>query len=320
MMIGLWPGADWQGRGTHPSAIVLDVTRGRASHGFDDVGAIEVFAEHRQRERLATLIRAYFDESADGNAGRGIFTVSGYVFSSSKLRALEKAWKRMLDRYQLPFFHMAECNADDPLKPDNVFFGLDKNERIACAKEAIKIARENTLHGHACVVRQEDYRDILESRGFDCDSYSFLLWTTLIQMGKWRDLNRPRDNLALFFEQGYATQNRANELLQQVSQDRQFREGLGLTSHAFFNKHDSYPGQAADLIAWHVRKLYSNLETKKPVRKDTAALLDGTIVNTVKYDPAQLHILSDQFERHAGSLARAARIIFNPDGPLYYGS
>jgi hypothetical protein len=271
-------------------------------------------------ERLAVLIRAYFDESYDSNDRSGVFTVSGYVFTGSKLKALEKAWKRMLDRYELPYFHMAECNASDPLKPDNVFFRLSEAERIACATEAIRIARENTLHGHVCILRQKDYRDILEGRGFDCDSYSFLLWTTMIQMGKWRDQHRPKHDLALFFEQGYDKQSRANELLQLVSQDRQFRESLGLTSHAFFNKDESYPGQAADLIAWHIRKLYSNLGAAKPVRKDTAALLDGTIVKTIKYDSVQLHILSDQFERHAGSLARASRVIFNPDGPLYYGA
>lgn len=266
------------------------------------------------------MIRAYFDESYDSNDRSGVFTVSGYVFTGSKLKALEKAWKRMLDRYELPYFHMAECNASDPLKPDNVFFRLSEAERIACATEAIRIARENTLHGHVCILRQKDYRDILEGRGFDCDSYSFLLWTTMIQMGKWRDQHRPKHDLALFFEQGYDKQSRANELLQLVSQDRQFRESLGLTSHAFFNKDESYPGQAADLIAWHIRKLYSNLGAAKPVRKDTAALLDGTIVKTIKYDSVQLHILSDQFERHAGSLARASRVIFNPDGPLYYGA
>lgn len=105
-----------------------------------------------------------------------------------------------------------------------------------------------------------------------------------------------------------------------MSQDRQFKESLGLTSHAFFYKDQSYPGQAADLIAWHIRKLYLNLGAGKAVRKDTAALLDGTIVKTIRYDSVQLHILHDQFVRHAGSLARAARIIFNPDGPLYRGA
>lgn len=114
---------------------------------------------------LAVLIRAYFDESAEGDASKGIFTVSGYVFTRSKLRALERDWKRMLATYKLPYFHMAECNADDPLDPKNVFRHLNKAERIACETEAIRIARENTLHGHACVLRQEDYRDILEDRG-----------------------------------------------------------------------------------------------------------------------------------------------------------
>jgi hypothetical protein len=265
------------------------------------------------------LIRAYFDESAEGKAGHGFLAVAGYVLTGMKLQNLERDWKRMLVQYQLPYFHMAECNASDPLKPENVFSHLSEQHRDDCARKAIGIARSQTLHGAAYFLKQEDYQEILESPGFNCDSYSFLLWTALMHIGKWRDANKPSADLSLFFEQGYKTQPRANELLKIVSKDPRFKQDMRVTSHAFFNKENSYPGQAADLLAWHVRKLKVAETEERPYRKDTLALIKDVSVKTIFYDRTLLMMMRDGFIRHSGSLARAARILFNPNGPTYEG-
>ena len=265
------------------------------------------------------LIRAYFDESAEGTAGRGFLTVAGYVLSGTKLQNLERDWKRMLAQYQLPYFHMSECNASDPLKSENVFSHLSAQKRIDCAKKAIEIARSQTLHGAAYILREEDYQEILEGPGFNCDSYSFLLWTALIHIGKWRDQKKPNADLSLSFEQGYRTQSRADELLKIVSQDPRFKQDMRVTGHDFFKKEDSCPGQAADLLAWHVRKIRANQAEEKPIRKDSLALVEGVSVRTISYDRTRLMMMRDDFVRHSGSLARAARILFNPNGPVYEG-
>ena len=272
-------------------------------------------------EGLAVLIRAYFDESAEQKVGQGFLTVAGYVFSGVGLRGLEAKWKQMLRAYGLPYFHMAECNVDDP-KPPNVFAHLAKPQRIKVATQAIEIARTYPLHGVAYVVKQEDYKEILEDVGFACDAYSFLLWTALIHAAKWRDQNRPQQSLSLFFEQGYRTQSRANDLLQFVIQDTAFRRGGGssVVSHSFFNKECSYPGQAADLLAWNVRKGNANQAAGKDIRKDTLALVEGRSIKTIHYERARLMLLRDDFIQKSGTLERAARILFNPNGPVYLGA
>lgn len=265
------------------------------------------------------LIRAYFDESAEGTAGRGFLTVAGYVLNGTKLRNLERDWKRILFEYRLPYFHMAECNASDPLKPENVFSHLSERDRIDCATKAIGIARSQTLHGAAYFLKQEDYQEILERPGFNCDSYSFLLWTALMHIGRWRNENKPSADLSLFFEQGYKTQSRADELLKILSQDPRFKQDMRVTGHAFFSKESSYAGQAADLLAWHVRKLKVNEMAERPHRKDTLALIKDVSVKTIFYDRTLLMMTRDGFIRHSGSLARAAKILFNPNGPIYAG-
>jgi hypothetical protein len=280
----------------------------------------EVFEGIAGGKGLAVLIRAYFDESAEGKVGQAFLTVAGYVFDSVGLRGLEAKWKHLLRTYRLPYFHMAECNVDDP-QPPNVFAHLDKSERIQAATDAIDIARRFPLHGAAYLLKQEDYKKVFEDDGFDCDPYSFLLWTSMIHVSKWRDQNKPKQSISLLFEQGYKTQSRANQLLQYVAKDSALRRGTeaGIISHSFFNKDCSYPGQAADLLAWHIRKGNSNLAAGKAVRGDTMALISERSIKTIHYDWAQLMLIRDNFVRHSGTLERASRILFNPEGPLLLG-
>lgn len=276
----------------------------------------------RWRKGLAVVIRAYFDESAEEQVGHGFLTVAGYVFAGAGFRGLEKEWKRLLKTYELPYFHMAECNVEDP-QPPNVFSHLTKQERIQAAKDAIGIAREHPLHGAAYVVRQEDYREVLEDGDFACDAYSFLLWTALLQVAKWCVANRPQQSLSLFFEQGYKTQTRANELLQFVIQDKVVWRNKGrprVISHSFFDKDRSYPGQAADLLAWNVRKGNANAFAGKPLRKDTLALIEDRSIKTIHYPKARLIEIRDHFIQKSGTLERAAQILFTPiDSFLFDG-
>lgn len=260
------------------------------------------------------LICAYFDESAEQKAGHGVLTVAGYVFEDDGLRGLEDAWAKLLENYHLPYFHMTECNVDEPLPP-NVFCHLTKPQRIQAAKDAIAIARKYPLHGAAYVVWQEEYCEILEHGGFACDAYSFLLWSALLQVSKWCTANRPDQSLSLFFEQGYKSQSRANELLQFVIQDEIVWRKKGrppIINHSFFNKDASYPGQAADLLAWHVRKGNANVSAGKPVRKDSSALFEGRSIKTVHYHRERLIEIKDHFVLKSGSLERAAQILFTP--------
>lgn len=267
---------------------------------------------------LTVLIRAYFDESAEEKVGKGYLTVAGYVFDDEGFRGLQDKWKGMLDVYELPYFHMTECNVDDP-QPPNVFAHLSKPKRIEAATDAIAIAREYPLHGAGYVVRQEDYQEVLMDGGFDCDAYSFLLWTALLQVAKWCVANKPNQPLALFFEQGYKSRSRADELLQYVIQDQAVWRNKGrppAISHEFFDKDASYSGQAADLLAWHVRKGNANAFAGRPIRKDTLALIEDRKVWTVHYTRERLAEIKNHFIEKSGSLARASQILFTPNDPF----
>lgn len=255
---------------------------------------------------VAVLISAYFDESAENDSQNGLLAVSGYVLDLDGVNGLIPEWQALLGKYRLPHFHMVECNVCK-----GVFCHLSDSECDLCAREAIRIARAYPLHGHAVVLDQGVYRQILQNEGFGCDPYTFMVWTNFIHVNKWVHHNRPTADISLFFEQGYRTQSRANELLQAISADKIGGKENRVIGHAFVAKEKSEPTQAADLIAWHIRKGYENKRNDKPVRGDTRALFDDRKILTIEYTAAKLAEIRDDFKAKAGSLKAATELLFS---------
>jgi hypothetical protein len=241
-----------------------------------------------------------------------MLSVSGYALDLAGIDGLIPEWRRMLDDYGLPYFHMTECNSRA-----GIFEHLADKVCDQCAREAIRIARAYPLHGRAFVLDQSQYREILQDQGFDCDPYSFMAWSAFLHVNRWVDENQPDKKISLFFESGYRTQKRADEMLQKVSRDK-LRGRNRYASHTFVDKEDSEPTQAADLIAWHIRKGYENKRYGKPIRKDTLALVEDKSTWTIEFTADLLETIRDGFCEKAGSLENAARVIFSDDGQLSY--
>lgn len=254
------------------------------------------------------VINTYFDESSEGNDNyNGLLAVCGYSLSLDGAQHLEKEWGAMLNKYNLEFFHMCECNVCS-----GVFDELTDAECDLCARKAIEIARKHSLHGHAAILVQSEYREILQNQGFDCDPYTFLVWCKYLNVNKWALENRPDAKISLFFEDGYKTQPQANELLNVLKKDP--RKGKNrLITHSFVGKKDSYPIQAADLIAWHIRKGYENMKNGKPIRKDTTALFDSELIFTLEYTREKLLQIKEGFIKSHGTLENASKCLFNLD-------
>src|SRR4051812_16718124 len=73
----------------------------------------------------AVIHEGYFDESGDIEKDERIFCISGYYIESSRAKELDTSWQCLLDRYNLPYFHMVDCaHGNEP------FDKLSKDERI----------------------------------------------------------------------------------------------------------------------------------------------------------------------------------------------
>jgi hypothetical protein len=102
------------------------------------------------------LLEAYFDESGS-HEGAPVLCVAGYLFERTKREQLDLLWKSVLDRYQLPFFHMVDCaHGNSP------FNKLTKEERIAVESEMIAIIREHASFGFAVAVVEKEYNELFQ--------------------------------------------------------------------------------------------------------------------------------------------------------------
>lgn len=270
---------------------------------------LQVFRNAGGGKRIAVLISAFFDESSEANAKTGILAVCGYALDEAGLKRFVPAWRRMLHRYRLPYFHMNQCNAQK-----GVFSHLSETDCDKCARKAIKLARKYPLHGHACVLNQTEYKEIMQDNGFDCDPYSFLVWSTFIHVNRWVGFNRSDHKVSLFFEAGYETQKRAGDLLKASLKDK--RAGtLNRVVHAgFVKKEESEPAQAGDLVAWHVRRGYEHINKQKGFRPDTLALIEDRSIKTIHFNADRLRKIRADFEAKTGTLKRASQLIFSDSG------
>ncbi len=234
----------------------------------------------------------------------GLFAVCGYVLDINGLEKLIPDWRAMLTLYHIPYFHMTECNSNS-----GVFKHLSAKECDLCAREAIRIARAYPLHGRAFVLDQQDYRDILQDRGFDCDPYTFMVWSAFVQVNTWVRKNKPDHKMSLFFEDGWLTEKRSNELLAAFSKEP-WNGKNRIASYGFVKKVDSEAAQAADLVSWHVRKSYQNRRDKKPYRADSKALFENKSILTISWTPELLKNIGNEFIKLRGSLEEASKSLF----------
>ncbi len=265
---------------------------------------LQIFNSIGSGKRIAVLISAFFDESTDGDANNGLLAVCGYALDKAGLEKFIPEWQAMNTLYRVPYFHMAECNNNC-----DKFSHLSSEECDLCAREAIRLARTYPLHGHCYVLDQAEYREILQNQGFDCDPYTFMVWSAFVHVNNWVEKNKPDHQISLFFENGYKTEPRSAELLRAFSKES-WRGKNRVSSHSFVKKECSEPAQAGDLIAWHVRKSYQNMREGRPIRADSRALFKGRENWTINWTAERLKAISADFCKVSGNLETASKTLF----------
>jgi hypothetical protein len=104
----------------------------------------------------------------------GPLCVAGYVFTKLHCRALDKGWRSMLTRYDLPFFRMSACAHGT--KP---FAHLSMARRIAVETEAIGLIKRHAACGFAITVDPIEFEAVAERYGFIGTPYELCVWMCL---------------------------------------------------------------------------------------------------------------------------------------------
>lgn len=216
------------------------------------------------------FIQAYFDESYGTG---GMFCVAGYAFTKLKCREFDADWRKMLAKYDLPYFRMSSCAHNN-----GVFARLTRDECIAVEKEAIALIRRHAACVFAVTVDPVDFEKVAGQPGADKTPYEFCVSICLVAVSVWaEEPGRARPSISYFFEAGHTHQNETSAVMEKVFRDKHLRERYGYMSHTFVDTKAARPCQAADLLAWQWftdRKRNKTSESYVP-RKDLAALVEG---------------------------------------------
>jgi len=217
---------------------------------------------------LVAMFEAYFDESGTHD-GAHVLCVAGYLFESEACLRLDLAWKEMLEKYNLPHFHMKDCAPNK-----GVFSHLTMDECDRAEREAIALIHKHALFGSAITVNEPEYNTWAARRELG-SAYKYCCWLSIKSMKVWLDQNNIGGDISYFFEAGCEHSAETSELLDVISSSDELSREHRYNSHSFVKK-KTRPVQTPDIFAWlHANHFEQKLKGRKMPRKDYEALIRG---------------------------------------------
>lgn len=215
-------------------------------------------------DHLVAILKAYLDDSGDGDsADESHLTIGGWLADHDSWQRFEPMWDDLMREFGIPYLHMAE------FRKENAKF---KHLKSDPAQEKEFWKRVNSLilqtvrTSVACTVRMDDLNKFNKKLGLGLDPYALCIFGCLLQMRSCAldgeiefvldqfDNSTSRAGLALKYAQTA------------MGMDHPVRPDL--FTPIPLQKHESWktvlPLQAADYIAWEVRKFRRERKDFRP--------------------------------------------------------
>jgi len=208
---------------------------------------------------MIPTIEGYFDESGDLDEPPHIFCVSGYYLTSEAAMEMDAAWREVLGRFEIPYFHMVDC-----AHGSGVFSAVAKPERVKVVKELIGIIKKYTIEGFSAIC----HGTIVDGHKKAPNAYALGVDMCMKAIESFMEMRRDYRTTAYFFESGHSHSGHAyNYVAAELK-----RLGATLT---FGDKAGIPLLQAADLLAWQSAKYVKDrIGNKRPPRKDFESLME----------------------------------------------
>jgi hypothetical protein len=244
---------------------------------------------------------ACFDESMVDER-LPLTTVSGYLFEKQNYLAFDAAMRAMLRKYRLCYFRMSECLAESgQFKKYRTTPQVEEVER-----EVIRLIRRHAVLGVGASV-SESLFNLLQPRHSEVlmgGPYTMLCQWCLAEMGKWAKENKLQREIAYFFEAGCEHQSEANARLNRISLEPKLKRQYRYASHSIVDKMRMRGLQAADMLAWFLRRESEDRgaslagRPKRERRKDFQALIGRTESEVKQIVHKSRHFDADTLKIH----------------------
>jgi hypothetical protein len=224
---------------------------------------------------------AYFDESGT-DAKSTILCVAGYIFLEENAVAFEVEWKKMLEKYGIPFFHMVDC-----AHGTGYFKALSPVHRIEIQKEAIALTKRYASKGIALSIEKSAFPDVGPLKLWSTP-YTFLCGQVLYGVQLWADEAGFEGEIEYVFEAGADGEKKSvaettNALLSSDDTRKLFR----YSKHTHATKTEAVQLQCADLLAWHWFTHQRRTQEGKGKRADFKNLI-GLRIDPHHYDKERI--------------------------------
>jgi hypothetical protein len=215
------------------------------------------------------LSEVYFDESGTHD-GSPMMTMAGYLFKKEQARLFSRDWAKCLKRLGLPAAHMTDCatgNGD--------YASMSMEQRILSEKLLIENIKHRSVFGFSVAVEPQLYDEIIGPFAAAMPAYSYILMLAVAALRHWTETTGYEGRIAYFFESGHRHAREANQYMNMIGEyGPEVVDFMHYYTHAFLDKRNALPLQAADMLAWlHRNHLMRVREGRTKPRADFLALV-----------------------------------------------
>jgi hypothetical protein len=212
---------------------------------------------YERRRRPILVMEAYIDDSGKGNPP--VFLLAGFLSRAEQWEDFSEKWVDALrGSPKLDYFKMSEAAAFE-----GQFRGWNEEDRDARLAELVGIIKDHVLLGVSSVVYHRDYDEIIKDKlSKETDNpYWFMYHAIMETTYRWDIENGIKEKVNFIFDEQF----KQSDIVQGAwsiyyeQAPTHFKELFG-ERPVHKNDVGTWPLQAADMLAWHIRRSYYELE------------------------------------------------------------
>ena len=238
-------------------------------------------------------LTSYLDESGT-HAGSDTIVVAGFLSTPRRWELFELAWRQILNKHGIAFFHMTDFAASR-----EQFEGWDESKRRDCLGGLLEVINHHVIGSVGIVINMSDYHALVspEAAKYAGGPYGFAASSCMMLFSRVMEATGVLGKIAYVFESGAEGHGQVAEAFNNTLSNPSNREYFHLLSIKFEPKQDFVPLQAADILAY---ELYQHLPThlgnsSRPTRYPLRAL-SQTPHDWGQVDPQSLALMAHTIE------------------------
>lgn len=198
-------------------------------------------------------LKAYFDNSDSDT----VVAFAGYISTVDKWKIFERDWASVLSEFNVPYLHMKEFGKEKLADAPHAYKELNEDHRRKAEffSRLIEVLNENTVASISTCIRINDLDRFNIINSVDLNPHSIALYGCIMQMlGEFRD-----QHIEVIVDKIEKAHQKVGEAIDYAMTDgshikcEQLLQIDPLTADNSFKK--ILPMQAADFIAWELRKI-----------------------------------------------------------------